>query len=65
MIGRVILIAVALAYSTAMISVGRRLPRPTSVTAYITALASLVAVPLFPESTVHRVDRVLLVAGAG
>lgn len=65
MIAQGLLIAVALAYSAAMVSAGRRLPCPASLAAYSTALAVLVAVPLFPEQTVQRVDRVLLVAGAG
>ena len=60
-----LLIAVALAYSGAMVFVGRRLPRPASLMAYSTALAILLAVPLFPESTVQHVDRVLGVVGAG
>ena len=65
MIRQVFLIAVALAYSAAMVAAGRRLPRPASLAAYTTAVAVLVAVPLFPEPTVQRVDRLLHLAGAG
>jgi hypothetical protein len=65
MIRHSLLIAVALAYSAAMVTAGRRLSRPASLTAYSTAVAVLVAVPLFPEETVQRVDHVLHVAGAG
>jgi len=65
MMRTLLLLAVALTYSTAMVAAGRRLSRPASLTAYSTAVAILVAVPLFPEPTVQRVDRVLRVAGAG
>ena len=65
MIRQALLIAVALAYSAAMFAVGRRVSRPASITAYTTAVAVLVAVPLFPEETVQRVDQVLRLAGAG
>jgi hypothetical protein len=65
MIRHSLLIAVTLVYSVAMVTAGRRLSRPASLTAYITAVAVLVAVPLFPEETVQRVDRVLRLAGAG
>ncbi|MGE3541975.1 MAG: hypothetical protein AB7N91_31735 [Candidatus Tectimicrobiota bacterium] len=65
MIGEVILLVVAMAYSGAVTAIGRRLPRPASVTAYITALAILVAVPLLPDHAAQRVDRVLSVVGAG
>ena len=62
MIRQALLIAVALAYSAAMFAVGRRVSRPASITAYTTAVAVLVAVPLFPEETVQRVDQVLRMA---
>jgi hypothetical protein len=65
MIRQAILIAVALAYSAAMLAAGRRLPRPASIAAYTTAVAVLIAVPLFPEQTVQRVDHVLRLTGAG
>jgi hypothetical protein len=65
MIRQAFLIAVALAYSAAMVAAGRRLSRPASIAAYTTAVTVLVAVPLFPEQTVQRVDRVLRLAGAG
>src|SRR5712691_10142426 len=48
MSGELILLAVAIAYSAAVAAVGRRLARPASVIAAITALAILVAVPLLP-----------------
>ena len=59
MIHQALLIAVALAYSAAMLAVGRRLSRPASIAAYTTAVAVLFSVPLFPEQTVQRVDHVL------
>ena len=65
MIHQALLIAVALAYSAAMLAVGRRLSRPASIAAYTTAVAVLFSVPLFPEQTVQRVDHVLHLAGAG
>jgi hypothetical protein len=65
MIGHGILIAVALVYSAAMISAGRRLPRLASIAAYTPALAVLFAVPLFPEQTVQRVTVVLARTGGG
>ena len=65
MIRQAILIAVALAYSAAMLAAGRRLPRPASIAASTTAVAVLFSVPLFPEQTVQRVDAILHIAGAG
>ncbi len=65
MIRQAILIAVALAYSAAMLAAGRWLPRPASIAAYTTAVAVLFSVPLFPEQTVQRVDAILHIAGAG
>src|ERR1700694_4782729 len=65
MMREIILIVVAMVYSAAVTAIGRRLPRPASVTAYITALAILVAVPLLPDPAAQRVDRVLGVVGAG
>jgi hypothetical protein len=65
MMRQALLIAVALAYSAAMLAAGRRLSRPASIAAYITAVAVLFSVPLFPEETVQRVDHVLRLAGAG
>lgn len=61
----VLLFVVAVAYSGAVTAVGRRLPRPASVTAYGTALAIFIAVPLLPDPNAQVVDRVLLVVGAG
>ena len=46
MMGELILLAVAIAYSAAVAAIGRQLARPASVIASITALAILVAVPL-------------------
>jgi hypothetical protein len=57
MMHQAMLIAVALAYSAAMLAAGRRLPRPASIAAYTTAVAVLFSVPLFPEQTVQRVDQ--------
>ena len=51
MMHQAILIAVALAYSAAMLAAGRRLPCPASIAAYTTAVAVLFSVPLFPEQT--------------
>jgi len=65
MSGELILLAVALAYSAAVAAVGRRLARPASVIASITALAILVAVPLLPDATAQLVDHVVPVVGAG
>lgn len=65
MMGEGILIAVAILYSSAVAAIGRRLPRPASLTAYGTALAVLVAVPLLPNPTAQLVDRVLSIAGTG
>src|SRR5690349_6599022 len=63
--GEVILIGVGIAYCIAMIAVGRHLQRPASIAAYITALASLVAIPLLPDSTAQVIDRLVPVVGAG
>jgi hypothetical protein len=60
-----ILIVLAIAYSVAVAAIGRRLPRPASVTAAGTAVAILVAVPLLPDPAAQLVDRVLPVVGAG
>jgi hypothetical protein len=65
MTNTVLLLAVAMAYSAAMTAIGRRLPRPASVTAYGAALAILIAVPLLPDPTAQRVDRLLSLVGAG
>ena len=65
MIGEIILLAVAMAYSAAVAALGRRLARPASVIASITALAILVAVPLLPDATAQLVDHVVPVVGAG
>jgi hypothetical protein len=65
MISQGILIVVALAYSTAVAVIGRRLPRPASVAAYWTALATLIMVLLLSESTRQRVDGLLLGMGTG
>ena len=65
MIREGILIAVALLYSAAVVALGRRLARPASVTAYVTALATLVAVLLLSMSTARWVDDLLSVIGAG
>src|SRR5882672_11062542 len=62
---QLLLLAVALAYSAAMVVAARRVSRPASTAAYTTAVAVLIAVPLFPEQTVQRVDRVRHLAGAG
>jgi hypothetical protein len=63
--GEGILIAVAILYSSAVAAIGRRFPSPASRTAYGTALAVLVAVPLLPDPTAQLVDRVLPIVGAG
>jgi hypothetical protein len=65
MMGEIILIVVAIAYSAAVAAIGRRLPRPAAIPAYVTALAILVAVPLFPDHAAQSVDRVLPVVGTG
>ena len=63
--GTVILLLVAIAYSAAVIAIGRRLQRPASVMAFLTALVILVAVPLLPDATAQRVDRLVQMVGAG
>jgi hypothetical protein len=60
-----ILILVAIAYSAAVTAIGRRFPRPASITAYGTALVILIAVPLLPDPIAQRVDRVVQMVGAG
>jgi hypothetical protein len=65
MMGEVILILVAIAYSASVMAIGRCLPRPASVTAYGTALVILVAVPLLPDPVAQGVDRVVQFVGAG
>ncbi len=59
------LLMIAAAYSATLVAAGRRLPRPAPVAAYATALAMLVAVPLLPDATAQRVDRVVSIVGAG
>ena len=59
MIREGILIAVALLYSAAVVALGRRLARPASVAAYVTALATLVTVLLLSMSTARWVDDLL------
>jgi hypothetical protein len=63
--GTVILMLVAIAYSAAVIAIGRRLQRPASVMAFLTALVILVAVPLLPDATAQRVDHLVQMVGAG
>jgi hypothetical protein len=65
MTGAVILILVAIAYSIAVMAIGRRFPYPASFIAYGTALVILVAVPLLPDPIAQRVDGVVQVVGAG
>lgn len=65
MMGEIFLIVVALAYSAAVTAIGRRLPRPASVTAYVTAVAILIAVPLLPDPIAQQVDRIVPIVGAG
>ena len=65
MMGEILLIVVALAYSAAVTAIGRRLPRPASVTAYVTAVAILIAVPLLPDPIAQQVDRIVPIVGAG
>jgi hypothetical protein len=65
MTGEVILILVAIAYSTAVTAIGRQFPRPASRIAYGTALVTLVAVPLLPDPVAQQVDGVVHVVGAG
>jgi hypothetical protein len=48
-----------------VMTIGRRLPRPASVTASVTALVILVAVPLLPDTTSQHVDRIIQMVGAG
>jgi hypothetical protein len=60
-----ILIVVAPLYSAALAAIGRRLPRPASMTAYSTALATLVAVLLLSKSMTQWVDDLVSVVGAG
>ena len=60
-----LLIAVALLYSAAVAAIGRRLPRPASVAASTTALATLVTVLLLSTATARGVDALLSVMGAG
>jgi hypothetical protein len=59
------LLMIAAAYSATVTAAGRRLPRPASLAAYSTALAILVAMPLLPDPTAQRVDRVVAIVGAG
>jgi hypothetical protein len=54
MMHQAILIAVALAYSAAMLAAGRRLPRPASIAAYTTAVAVLFS-GRSSQKTVQRV----------
>ncbi len=63
--GEIILIGVAIAYSIALIAAGQRLQRPASIAAYVTALASLVAIPLLPDSTAQVIDHLVPIVGAG
>ena len=65
MMGEVILILVAIAYSACVTAIGRRFPRPASLTAYGTAVVILVAVPLLPDPIAQRVDRLVQMVGAG
>ena len=65
MLGEGFLIAIALAYSTAVAAIGRRLARPVSVVAYSTAVAILIAVPLLPDPVAQRVDRLVPIVGTG
>src|SRR5688572_4070012 len=60
-----LLIVVALLYSAAVVTLGRRLARPASAAAYVTALATLVAVLLLSTSTARWVDDRVSVSGAG
>jgi hypothetical protein len=60
-----ILIVVAPLYSGALVAIGRRLPRPASIVAYNTALATLVMVLLLSKSMTQRVDDFMSVVGAG
>jgi len=65
MIREGLLIAVALLYSAAVAAISRRLPRPASVAASWTALATLIMVLLLSESTRQRVDGLLWGMGTG
>jgi len=60
-----LLIAVALLFSAAVAAIGRRLPRPASVAASTTALATLVTVLLLSPALARWVDALLAVMGAG
>jgi len=63
--GTIILILVAMVYSATVMAFGRRQPRRASVTASLTALVILIAVPLLPDTTAQRVDRLVQILGAG
>lgn len=60
-----LLVIIALLYSAAEAALGRRLTRPASSAAYVTALATLGMVVLLSEATVRRVDDLLGVVGSG
>ena len=65
LLGECLLIIIALLSSVAVFLIGRRLHYPASVAAYGAAVAVLMAHPLLSEANLHRVDRVLGVAGVG
>jgi hypothetical protein len=63
--GECLLVAIPLLYSLTAILIGRRLPSPASVAAYVAAVAIWVALPLLAETNLHRVDRSLDIVGVG
>lgn len=64
-LGEGLLLAIALLLSTTLVTIGRRIPSPASITAYGTAVAVLVAQPLLSHTTMQGFDRVVRIAGAG
>ena len=63
--GTWILLAIALLFSTIMVTIGRRIPAPASGAAYGTAVAALVAHPLLAQANARALDRVVGIVGAG
>jgi hypothetical protein len=63
--GLYLLLAIAVLFSTIMVTIGRRVPAPASRAAYGTAVAIVVAHPLLAQTYARALDHAVGVVGAG
>ena len=63
--GLSLLLAIAVLFSTIMVTIGRRVPAPASRAAYGTAVAIVVAHPLLAQTYARALDHAVGVVGAG